>query len=74
MTITFKSLVEFREYVIEKSYCYDLSIDVAWQEPFTLLIERRDKIERVKYTVFYEKDIRQFSFNKEELNEICSRL
>lgn len=74
MTITFKSLVEFREYVIEKSYCYDLRIDVAWQEPFTLLIERRDKIERVKYTVFYEKDIRQFSFNKEELDEICSRL
>ncbi len=74
MKITFKSLTEFREYVIEKSYCYDVSIDVAWQEPYTLLIERSDKIERVKYTVFHENEIRHFSFDKEALDEICSRL
>lgn len=75
MTITFKSLIEFREYVRKTSNCQDVRIDVAWQEPFTLLIERCEKIERVKYyTVFYENDIRQFSFDKEELDEICSRL
>lgn len=74
MTITFKSLAEFRDHVRKTSNCHDVRIDVAWQEPFTLLIERRDKIERVNYTVFYENDLRQFSFNKEELDKICSRL
>ena len=74
MTITFKSLAEFREYVRKTSNCHDVRIDVAWQEPFTLLIERHEKIESVKYTVFHENEIRHFSFDKEALDEICSRL
>lgn len=74
MTITFKSLIEFREYVRKTSNCQDVRIDVAWQEQFTLLIERNEKFERVSHTVFYEDDIRQFSFDKEELDKICSRL
>ena len=75
MKLTVKSAREFKDYVIEKSGLPDVFVDVAWQEPFTLTIERMDKIEKVNYIIhFSDQNERLLTFDKNEVDRICSNL